>query len=71
DQFFEQLAEILDEETVSADDVLRDFDQWDSLSALSVLAMCDSKYGVTLESEELARAKTAGELRDVVAAKRK
>ncbi len=69
DQFYENLAEILDVEKVSPDDVLRDFDEWDSLSALSVIAMCDSKYGVTLGSEDLAAAKTAGQLEAIVAAR--
>ncbi len=69
DQFYENLAEILDVESVGPDDVLRDFDAWDSLTALSVIAMCDSKYGVTLGSEDLASAKTAGELQAIVVAK--
>jgi acyl carrier protein len=70
DQFYALLAEILDVDTVHPGDVLRDFDEWDSLSALSVIALCDSKYNVTLQSEDLAAARTAEELRNIVDAKR-
>jgi len=71
DEFLDRLAETLDVETVRLEDTLRDFPEWDSLTVLSVLAMADAHYGVTLRSEDIAQAKTAGDLWRLVEARRK
>jgi len=70
ERFYERLAEVLEEDKVGPDDVLASFEQWDSLTALSVVAMIDEHYGVNLSAEELATARTAGALEALVAAKR-
>lgn len=70
-EFFERLAAILDLEEVKPDDVLKDYEQWDSLAILSVLAMADSKYGITIKPEEIRAAVTAANLADLVDAKKK
>jgi acyl carrier protein len=70
DRFYEQLAEVLEEDTVGPDDVLAKFEQWDSLTALSVVAMIDENYRVNVSAEELAGIRTAGQLEQLVAAKR-
>lgn len=62
DEYLTEMAEILEEDQVGADDELESFESWDSLAALSVLAMADSKYGVTLTSDEVGEVKTVGEL---------
>ena len=49
-EFYQKLAEILDVEEVKPEDVLKSFDVWDSLAILSVLAMADAKYGVSIKS---------------------
>jgi acyl carrier protein len=59
---YAKLAEILETETVGADDVLADFEYWDSLTVLSILAMLDSAYGVNLTAADIRKMKTAGEL---------
>ena len=59
---FTKLAEILEAETVAADDVLADFEYWDSLTVLSIIATLDSAYGVNLTSADIRKMKTAGEL---------
>jgi acyl carrier protein len=64
--FYAKLAEILDVETVQPGSVLRDFEAWDSLSVLSLLAMVDAKYGITLKPAELAKVKLAQELAELV-----
>lgn len=71
DEFYNQLAEILDEADVKPEDTLRDFSEWDSLSVLSILAMLDSKYGVNVSSEELATVITASDLASLASSKRK
>ena len=59
---FTKLAEILEVERVKAADVLSEFEYWDSLTVLSVLAMLDSAYGINLTAADIRRMKTAGEL---------
>ena len=53
------------------DEVLREFESWDSLAALSIIAMLDSSYGVRAGAEELKTLKTAGDLAGFIAARRK
>lgn len=62
EEFRPKLAEILEEDEVKPEDRLEDFEEWDSLSVLSVLAMIDSDYNVMLESEALADLTTVGDL---------
>ena len=70
-EFYQQLAAILDIEEVKPENVLKDYDQWDSLAILSVLAMADSKYGVTIRADEIRQVVTAADLAALIEAKRK
>jgi acyl carrier protein len=70
-EFYQRLAEILDVDKLQPESVLRDFDEWDSLAVLSVLALADSKYGVTIRAEEIRSVVTAADLADLVEAKQK
>ena len=70
DRFYVRLAELLEEDKVGPDDVLASFEQWDSLTALSVVAMIDEDYAVNVSAEELAATRTAGALEALVASKR-
>lgn len=70
DRFYERLAEVLEEDKVGPDDVLASFEQWDSLTALSVVAMIDEHYSVNISAEDLAGTRTAGALEALVASKR-
>ena len=70
-EFYERLAEILDLEEVKPGNVLKDFDGWDSLAMLSVLAMADSKYGVSIKAEEIRSVVTAADLANLIEAKQK
>ena len=70
DGFYEKIAEILEVDTVNASDVLADFEEWDSLSVLSTIAMIGTDYGVNLVAGDLRRVSTAEALRDLVAARR-
>jgi acyl carrier protein len=70
-EFYQRLAEILDVEEVKPEAVLKDFDVWDSLAILSVLAMADAKYGVSVKADEIRSVVTAEDLANLVEAKRK
>lgn len=48
----------------------RDLEEWDSLSALSVIAMIDEKYEVQLSGDELRSVSTLQELFDLVESKK-
>jgi acyl carrier protein len=62
EDIYVKLAEILEVEQVQPGDVLRQFENWDSLTVLSILATLDASYGVNLTAGELRGIQTAGEL---------
>lgn len=59
---YEQLAELLEVDQVEDTDVLADFECWDSLTILSIIAMASENYNVTLLAKEIADAKTVSGL---------
>ena len=70
-EFYQRLAEILDLEEVKPENALGDFETWDSLAILSVLAMVDSKYGVSIKADEIRSVVTAADVVNLVEAKQK
>lgn len=70
-EFIAKIAEILEVDPVTEFDVLGDFQEWDSLSVLSVIAMLDSDYGVNLNAVDLKEKITVGELWQIVQDKKK
>ena len=64
--FYKNLAVCLEVDTVQPGDVLRDFDVWDSLTALSILAMVFRDFKITVSADELRASTTAGDLWNVV-----
>ncbi len=66
DDFYQRMAEILEVDKVGPDDRSASFDNWDSLGVLSILALADSVYGVTVTGEEIARMSTVGELEKLI-----
>ncbi|MGA2327264.1 MAG: phosphopantetheine-binding protein [Bryobacteraceae bacterium] len=65
----QELAQILEVERVERDQKLLEFETWDSLAALSIVAAVHGDFHVILRSEELAGAKTIGNLEDLVLSK--
>ena len=53
-ELFEQLEDILelDPGTIKAADTFRDFENWDSMANLSVIAMLDDSFGVHIASQD-------------------
>lgn len=58
EDFLEEMAEIMEIDTVVGTDALTSFEAWDSLTALSIIAMADDQYQVSLTNTEIAEAKT-------------
>jgi acyl carrier protein len=57
-EFLDQMSEILEVEQVNLGDNLTSFEAWDSLATLSVIAMADEEYGVSLTIQEIIDSKT-------------
>lgn len=70
-EFCTKIAEILDVETVTENDVLGDFQEWDSLSVLSTIAMLDAKYGVNVTAMDLKGVRTVADIWTLAQAKKK
>ena len=56
-----QMKEIFELEQIAESDVLRDYDLWDSLSVISLLAFIDREWGVTLDAENITVVTTVGD----------
>jgi acyl carrier protein len=54
---------------VNAESVFKKLENWDSLCALSVIAMVDDAYQVTIGGEELDNAETIGDLWNFIGTK--
>ena len=52
----------MDMDEVKLENVLKDFEQWDSLSVLSIIAMVDSEYGVTVFAKDIMKLITVKDL---------
>jgi len=64
----DSLCEIFETDDVKESDNLRDFEMWDSLAGLSIISMCDAKFGFTLSAATLKTLVTVGDLDKHIAA---
>lgn len=66
DEKIAMLEEImdLDEGTLSADDVLEDYEEWDSLSKLSLIAEVKRHFGKVLGTDSIRGFKTVQDICD-------
>lgn len=63
EEFYSKLAEILEVEEIQDGDVLKNFEAWDSLTKLTIIAMADSDYKVTLSAKDLDNIETVRDLK--------
>ena len=63
------LAEILEVDSVTDSDIFMDFDNWDSLTSLSIIAMIDANYNVNISAEDLVSLSTVGDLKKHIMSK--
>lgn len=67
--FIEKFAEQFDDTDYSEfknETVFKELDEWSSLIALSIIAMVDEEYEVTLKGEDIRNANTIEDLFNVV-----
>ena len=62
EELLDKLAEILEVEQVSLNDELDSYDEWDSLTALSIIALADSDYDKKLTNDIIKEFKTINDL---------
>lgn len=70
--FIEKFAEQFDETDASeikVDTVYKELDEWSSLTALSVIAMVDEEYDITIKGEDIKNSETIEDLYNIVIAK--
>jgi acyl carrier protein len=64
EQLFDLVREALEIEDreLSLDDNFKEFEEWDSLGQLSIIAALDENFGVVIEGAAFAKINTLGEL---------
>lgn len=67
-QFAEQLEET-DVNVIRADTIFKELEEWSSLIALSIIAMVDEEYDVTLKGDDIKNASTIEDLYNIVKSK--
>lgn len=66
-----EIAEILEVDSVNMDDELNEFDCWDSLTVLSIIAFASESYQIILSASEINTAGTVGGLKVLIETKSK
>lgn len=72
EEFVALFAEQFDEtepEVFTGDKLFREVDEWSSLIALSVIAMVDEEFGVTLKGDDIKNSNTVEDIYNAVKAK--
>lgn len=59
----------IEDRELSLSDEFRKYDEWNSLTYLSVIAMLDEEYGIQIEEDEFKQLRTIGDLLNTVKAK--
>ncbi len=70
ERFLNSMATILEVQRVELDDNLSNFSAWDSLAMLSIIAMADEEFGVSLTNGEIRNAKTVEGVLNLVLSKK-
>lgn len=73
EKFVKNFAEQFDETDpaeIAASTNFRDLEEWSSLIGLSVIAMIDDEYDVTLRGEDMRKANTVEDLFEIVKSKK-
>ncbi len=67
--FLNQMAELLEVDSVNANDEITSFEAWDSLTALSIIALVGEEYNITISSNDILEAKTINGLYNIINSK--
>lgn len=56
----------LEEGTLQLDDVLEEYDEWDSVTILGIISLIDEEFGKTVTGKEVRDIKTVSGLLDIM-----
>ena len=65
--FYAELAELLEVDKVTDEDVLAEFECWDSLTILSIIAFLDQKYKIRKSAIDISNCKTVKDINALTA----
>lgn len=71
-EFIENFADQFDDtdaSEITATTVFKDLEEWSSLTALSIIAMVDEEYDVTLKGDDIRNAETVEDLFNIVSSR--
>ena len=69
-QYFADQFDETDSSVFTPETVFHDLDEWSSLIGLSLIAMIDDEYDVTIKGDELRSAKTVNDVFELVKSKK-
>lgn len=72
--FLQNFADVLEDTDVSlikVDTIFRDLEEWDSLTALSLIAMTDEKYLIKLTGDDIKSSVTLKDVFEIIKNKKK
>ena len=55
DKFLESMLEVFERVDINPEDEFRDYEEWDSLAYLSIIAMIDENYDIVIPGEEFSK----------------
>ncbi|WP_396217632.1 phosphopantetheine-binding protein [Flavobacterium sp.] len=66
EDFLEKMAELFEEDTVQLTDIIVDFDAWDSLTSLSIIAYVGEEFQKNISAAQIVEAGTIGGLYELI-----
>jgi acyl carrier protein len=69
EKFLAELAEIFEEDVVNEEDVLAEYEAWDSLSILGIIAYASENLNITLNNKEIRDCETVADLMKLIGSK--
>jgi acyl carrier protein len=64
--YLEKMAELFEEDSVKSTDIIVDFEAWDSLTNLSIIAFVGDEFKKTITAAQILEAKTIGGLYELI-----
>ena len=64
------MAELLEVESVNPQDEITSFDAWDSLTRLSIIALANDEYSVTISAQDILNSNTIEGLFQLIQSKK-
>jgi acyl carrier protein len=68
-KFAEQFDDV-DASEFKAETLFKELDAWSSLTALSIIAMADDEYGITIKGNDIRESKTIDDLFKIVSGRK-